>query len=59
MLTEEDKLLKKYGYKILIAIPFIFLAYAYFFMIKPTLKIDDCLDRGGAWNYNLKTCEYS
>lgn len=57
MLNEQEKFLKKYGYKILISIPFLFLVFAYFTMIRPTLMVDSCLDLGGAWNYETKNCE--
>jgi len=36
----------------------ILLVIVWFIYFSEFSKIDNCLDRGGAWNENFKSCEY-
>ena len=62
MLTEEEKFLRKCGYKLITGVGVLFAIVALLFAWVSNsefMMVDKCLDSGGAWNDTLKTCEYS
>ena len=46
--------IKKYSFAAIL-----FVLVAGFIWLKGEMKIDSCLDNGGRWDYENKTCEYS